>query len=422
MCNVMKFPYLIIIFFLFQLPLNGQFHVLDILGDEEEVKIPFEYEQGFIILKVYLSGVLPLNFIFDTGAENTVLFEREYADLLGITYDSQVNIIGSDRKTTTLGYISRRVDLGFVRGNDFTIDIIVLEKNNIDFKNIIGRNIDGLIGGNMLFGAILELDYKKQIITLRAAQTWTPPKSFHQEKLEIIKQRPYIKSTIKVNENSKETDINLLLDTGAAIHVMIDEDSHPSLIMPDSLSDGRIGQGLGGNVGGFIGNINGISLMDTEFQNSSVYFQKADSILYETNSVTNYRNGLVGNIFLSRYKVIIDYAHQELYTKKIRKKNKPFRFNKSGLTIFAVGPYLDEFVVKHVVPGSAGDIAGIKAGDVIKNINNLPYQFISLANINQILSRKEGKIVKLKVQRNGKLLKKNFVLRNNFILKKELFD
>ncbi len=418
----MKFPYLAIILIFFSFSAKGQFHVLDILGEEEEIKIPFEYEQGFIIVKVFLSGVLPLNFIFDTGAENTVLFEREYADLLSINYDSQVRIIGSDRQSTTVGYISRRVDLGFVRGNDFTIDLIVLDKNNIDFKNIIGRNIDGLIGGNMLFGAILEIDYKKQLITLRSAEDWAPPKNYHQDNLTIIKQRPYIESTIKVNENTEETDIHLLLDTGAAIHLMIDEDSHPALVMPDSLSDGRIGQGLGGNVGGFIGNIDGIELLNTEFQNASVYFQKADSLLYISNAVNNYRNGLVGNIFLSRYKIIIDYPHQKLYTKRLRKKSKPFRFNKSGLTIFAVGPYLDEFVVKHVVPNSPGDKAGIEAGDVIKNINHIPYHFISLEQINQILSRKEGKKVRMRVKRAGKNYSFQFQLKNNLIAKKDILN
>ena len=418
----MKIRYILLFFLFCYLPSNGQFHVKQMISENGELKIPFEYEQGFIIVKVFLEGVLPLDFIFDTGAENTVLFEREYADLLGITYNSKVNIIGSDRKTTTVGYISRQVDLAFLRGNHFALDIIVLEENKIDFKNIIGRNIEGLIGGNMLFGAIVEIDYKKQIMTLRSAENWTPPKNYHTEDLTIVRQRPYLKSTILVDPDKPETKINLLLDTGAAIHVMIDEDSHPSLIMPDSIADGRIGQGLGGSVGGFLGNISSISLFDVEMKNTPIYFQQADSILYEANHVMNLRNGLVGNLFLNRYKVIIDYPREKLYTKARKKRVKPFRFNKSGLTIYAVGPYLDEYVIKYVVPNSSADRAGLKVGDVIKNVNGIPTSLMSIGNINYFLSKSEGKEINMKVSRHGGMMKTKMILRTNYIAKELIED
>ena len=41
-----------------------------------QIDIPFEYTNNFIILTVHFNGLLPLKFIFDTGAEHTILSKR----------------------------------------------------------------------------------------------------------------------------------------------------------------------------------------------------------------------------------------------------------------------------------------------------------------------------------------------------------
>ena len=79
---------------LFSAPLHGQFN-FD-LGKDKEVTLKFEATNHFIIMDVMFSNVLPLKFIFDTGSEHTLLFKKEYADLLGIEYDRKIPLMGSD--------------------------------------------------------------------------------------------------------------------------------------------------------------------------------------------------------------------------------------------------------------------------------------------------------------------------------------
>ena len=401
---------------------HAQFHTIDMMGNKDEIAIPFEYEQGFIIIKVFLGGVLPLNFIFDTGAENTILFEREYAILLGLSLDAEVKIIGSDRKSVSVGHISRQVDLSMVNGRGFTMDLIVLENAKIDFKNIIGRNIDGIIGGNMLYGAVCEIDYRRQFIKFHKSEKWRIPRKFQVEDITIVRQRPFLKSTVAIDDRNSKTEINLLIDTGAAIHFMIDELSHPDLLMPDSIVDGRIGEGLGGNLGGFIGNVNSISLLGQEYKNTAIYFQKADTTIYFMNQIDSYRNGIIGNLYLARNRLIIDYTHSKLYFKPYRNKEKAFRFNKSGMTVFAVGPYLDEYIVKHVMPRSAADVAGVRTGDVIIRMNHNPHFLLNLNKVNRFLSKSEGEQVRMKVRRNGSTHKFKFTLKNKKVAVSELED
>ena len=64
--------------------LPAQIVGLDLLGGRDYVHLPFKLEQGFIIVDVRLENIVPLKMIFDTGAENTILFDKEIAQILGI--------------------------------------------------------------------------------------------------------------------------------------------------------------------------------------------------------------------------------------------------------------------------------------------------------------------------------------------------
>ena len=419
----MKFRYLIIIFLLFSVVAKGQFSYLDVLEDRDKIEIPFLYERGFIIVQLYLNNVLPLNFIFDTGAENTVLLEDLYAKIFQFEMDEKVNIVGSDFKRINVGHISRRVPLRFVKGGPFLLDMIVMKEQQIDFNNIIGQNIDGILGGNAFIGAVIEIDFRRNQIVLHRSDSFKPPKKHFKERVEIEKQRPFIKSRVTINDEGLETDIYLLMDTGAGLHVLIDEASHPDLAMPDTITDGRIGEGLGGQLGGFLGNVKQLRFMDETFDNLPVYFQKLDSLFGEK-YITNKRNGLVGNVYWERKHVIIDYARGYLYTKDLYRRKKVFRFNKSGMVVFAIGHDLDKYIVKHVTPGSPSYIAGVRSGDIIRRFNRISSNLISLDFINNRLSNKEGKLIRMYLQRGDKKFHVDFRLKDKRLSKNDisLFD
>lgn len=409
------------IIFLFLLNINGraQFCTLDLLGTEESLTIPFEYEQGFIILKVYLNGLLPLDFIFDTGAENTMLLEKKYGDILGLSYDDDIMLIGADRKTSIPGFISRRVNLKLDKGELFKLDLVVIDEHNINFNNIIGREIDGILGGNMLLGAIVEIDYKRSQITFHNSANFKPKKKFYQQEISIHKQRPFLKSMISVN-GDKTSEISLLMDTGAAIHLLIDELSHPDLIMPDTIIDSRIGDGLSGEIGGFLGIISSVELMNNRYDNLPIYFQRYDSLSFSYEEINGLRNGIVGNLLLHRAVIVLDYNRSKLYFKPNRKFTKPFKFNKSGMIVFAIGQEFEEYIVKFVIKDSPADLAGIKTGDFISSINYIPKSFLNMGLINKMISRKEGSKIRLKVRRKEQSFIFKFNLRNKTLLKENI--
>lgn len=391
----------------------AQFNYKDILGDKKKITIPFEYEQGFIIMEVALNNALPLSFIFDTGAENTVLLEKFYAKLMGLQFEQEIKVIGADKSTLNTAFISRRVPLSFVTGQPFVTDLLILDEQTIDFNNIIGRTIDGILGGNILLGAVVEIDYFRQTLTFYDSATYKKPNNFHEERIEIINQRPFVNTSVAINGENK-IDIKLLMDTGAGLHLLLDEESHPAIMMPDSVVDGRIGEGLGGNLGGYLGNVSEFDILDDDFRNVPVYFHKKDTSEF-AKLIDRKRNGIVGNIYWQKHKVILDYSRNMLYTKPYRKKAKKFKFNKSGLIIFAAGHDFEDFIIKYVAEGSPADKAGLKSGDVLLKFNLWPSRFLNLGYINSKLSGEEGKKVKVKVLRKGEKIKTEFYLKSKKI-------
>lgn len=209
-----------------------------------------KYEQRFIIAKVFLDGVIPLNLIFDTRAENTVIFDRIMFDLLDIPLNGTILILGADQNSYELGHIARRVPLQFEKGQKTAMDLIILDDLNTEFDNLIDEDIDGILSANFFLGALVQIDYVGKVLRIIRPDFFKKPRSFKKQDSSIVRQRPFIEAKICLNE-SEPVDINLLLDTGASIHLLIDDYSHPDLIMPDTVIDGRIGTVLGGELGGF---------------------------------------------------------------------------------------------------------------------------------------------------------------------------
>ena len=144
------------------------------------------------------------------------------------------------------------------------MDLIILDDLNTEFDNLIDEDIDGILGANFLLGALVQIDYVGKVLRIVRPDFFKKPRSFKKQDSSIVRQRPFIEAKICLNE-SEPVDIYLLLDTGASFHLLIDEYSHPDLIMPDTVIDGRIGTVLGGELGGFLGAIDQIDFPDYRF-------------------------------------------------------------------------------------------------------------------------------------------------------------
>lgn len=385
---------------------------IDLLKKNGEAKIPFELEQGFIVVDVWLNNIIPLKMIFDTGAENTILFDKEIAKILGIRFERTIPIMGSDLDSVLMANIARNVRTRVEGCKRVKRDIIVLEENSLLLKEKLGTEINGIIGGGYFPNLVVEINYSKNYILLKHPSNFVHPgESFEEYNLDIIGNKPYLRGRASVT-GEQSNELTFLLDTGAALPFLLHTNTDTTLQLPEQIMIGNVGYGLSGAIYGYRGRTKELRLGNLQFQNLVTNFQ--DLVGTNFNQEQVIRNGILGNILLSRFKVIIDYTRQKLYLKPNRKYNKDFEFDKSGITLFAVGPNLNQHYIVAVIEGSPSHKAGILPGDVIHKVGWRKAKNMSLQSITRKFTRKEGKKVKLTLFRGSEEIKVEFVLKEWF--------
>lgn len=389
---------------------SAQYSGLDLLDGKDKKEIKFEYINGFTIVKVIYGGILYMDFLLDTGASHNILFKKNANDLLGITYSDTIIIGGADLDLEMKALVSRNVPIMLEGTSIIQRDIIVLEEDYLDLEKMLGRRIDGIIGGDFLKGLVVELNYKHGNLTIHNPNKFKPNRKYTSHDIDLVNYKPYLKCITQIED--KTDTLNYLLDTGASLALLIHSNKIEGFQIPDNVIIGNLGKGLGGDLSGFIGMTKHLEMDQYKFNNIISSFQEIDSLILAKRDVV--RDGIIGNVILSRFHVIIDYVHEKLYLRPIIKLSKEFAFDKSGLLIYALGSELDQYYIKDVYPNTPAEEAGIKPGDKILKIGFWPLMFYDLQKITGKLQKKEGNTIKMKLLRNGKEIKVKFKLKNLF--------
>ncbi|SER19682.1 aspartyl protease family protein [Neolewinella agarilytica] len=392
---------------------KGQRLDLKRLGKGKTIQLPFELVNDFIVINVLLDNVMPLRFIVDTGAENTVLLEKEISDLLQVNYQRTFNIRGADVNAELTAYLATGVDL---RLADALLarnrSMLVLEENYFNFQRIIGSNIQGILGADFLMRFVVEIDYRKGYITLHEPRSYKPGPRHVEVPAGFIRNRAYLNLPIAVSAN-EVSPRKLLLDSGAGLTLLIHtfgDSTSTATDLPALTVPTYIGNGLGGSLEGSVGRSRAVRLAGRELNGVVTYFQPLDTAGM---AFLNDREGIVGNRILKRFNVVIDYIRNKVYFKPEGGYwKRRFRFDRSGMSIIAGGQNLRTYNVANIVPGSPADEAGIRVGDRIVAMNGTSVSFIGLGTLIRKLEGKVGKKIKIRYERDGKYNIVEFRLRS----------
>ena len=375
----------------------------------KQIDIPFEYQNNFIVVKVLFNDIFPLRFIFDTGAEYTILSKREITDLLSIDYQKRFTLQGADMRTELYAYLARGINLTIGNLRNVNRSILVLEEDYFRFEEFSGIQIHGILGADMFRRFVVKINYKKRIISLLNAEDFRPPRGggTFEMPVELYRSKPYI-TTQTTLKGDTTIATKLLLDTGASLALLLYTDTHPNLHLPEKTIPSNIGMGLGGFLQGYLGRVSQLKINDISFDQVVTNFQELPSMI--DSSVTNGRNGIIGNQLLRRFIITLDYTHERLFFSPDAGFKNKYNYDRSGLIIIAAGPNLTKFTIYDVVPNSPAAKVGIRRGDDLKTINGIPTSFFSLEEVIAKFQRKEGKKVRIAIERNNVKLKKEIVL------------
>ena len=394
----------------FVVPGEAQYSGLDLLDNKLKKEIPFKYVNGFIIVQLYYGHLFELNFLFDTGASHNILFKKNVNDILGVEYSDTILIGGADIHSKMKALVSRNIPMQLKNTNTIQRDIIVLEEDFLELEKVLGTRVDGILGGDFFKGLVVGIDHKKDKITIYNPNRFVANSDFSEHDINIQNYKPYMLCHTDIDE-APDT-LNYLIDSGASLALLIHSNKNKDFEMPENVIIGNIGKGLGGEINGFVGLIEGINMDQYRLPNIITSFQAIDSSFLETDKIL--RDGIIGNVILSRFHVIIDYMREKLYLKKISDLDEEFDYDKSGMLIYALGEKLNEYYIKAIYPDTPAAEAGLLPGDRILKIGFWPIKYYSLSGILNKLQAKEGKKIKITVLRDGEKIKTEFRLRNLF--------
>lgn len=375
------------------------------------IKIPFRYVQSFMIVEVKLESIVPMTLIFDTGAEQTIFFDPLYLSVFSDVYVRDISVFGSDLSQPIEAKLTRPLQVRFNEALTVRNSCIVLSDYNVDLRQKIGIPVQGILSASILRDYFIEIDYRAYEIILHTIK----PQAFYLKKftehsISIVKNKPYISSQILMPNGIKK-NLNLLIDTGAGLSALIYENSDASIQLPEHVVPSILGSGIGGAIEGVAGRINSFCI-DSIYclQDYIINFQVIESD-YQIRETLR-KQGLIGNHILDRFRIVLDYKDQKIYLRPNKNFNKKTSYDKSGIYVSLGGKSFNKYYVHYLIRPSPASVSGVEVGDEIIAINNWPVRLLSLQKIQNKLSAENGTKIKIKVNRSGKKLTKEFILEN----------
>jgi PDZ domain/Aspartyl protease len=436
--------YLVLLFCMFSVYFLYSQEGFQFNTSKKKIKIPIQISNNLVVMPVTINGV-KLNFLLDTGVENTILFSLEETDSVQFKSIEKIKIRGLGKGEAVDAYLSRSNVVQVNEYEDKEHDVYLILDQEINFSAQLGVPVHGILGYQFFKNHFVEINAgSKKVYVYKNKEQFSLQKlkRYSEIPISIELEKPYLQTTVKIN--NKNSDLKLLIDTGASDALWLFE--NPSLKCPTTYFDDFLGRGFSGDVFGKRSRIEEFQIGDIFISDPTASFPNPESIQGAT--LVQGRNGTIGAGIMKRFNVLFDYPNNRIYLKKNKLFDEPFNYNMSGMEVQHNGKeYVKEeialktnlvdkessnakvisfesshtvkyqftlkpvFEVSNVRANSPAALVGIKKGDILRKINGSPIYKYKLSTIIEILQSEEGRWISVEYERNKKMFQAKFQLK-----------
>lgn len=351
--------------------------------------------QNLPMVSVQVNGK-PLRFVVDTGAAVSVLLETPNTAELNLNQVGEMPISGAGEGFDSVAHVVDGVTLtvGTVHLQD--LRIIYIPFNQIAlFDHPDEVFFDGIIGIDVLKKFAVKFDYDAMSFHLAAPDHLFVKDSieaagWHQSALDFNGMTPYIQLEMQYAHNTSPTQVELLVDTGSTQFLGLEVNEEKHITLPETYVP-VIGVGVTGEITSRITTMEYLKIGNEQMTSLPVS-------LTVSGGASDSRDGVLGNQVLSRFNQVYDFQGEQVWLQANRKMNQPTFLHRTGLGLLSS---TNGAIVKRITAGSAAEIQGLVAGDLITSINGVE---VSRANYDQLryeMSHPDQDVADLCWQRAG---------------------
>lgn len=329
-----------------------------------------------------------LNFILDTGSGGISLDSTTVQEL-------SIPTVPSDRTIRGIAGI-RKVHFLYnatLHLPGLSIDSLNFHINDYEIlSSVYGVKIDGIIGFSLFSRYIVHFDYDKMMLSIYSQGDFKYQRGGYVFK-PIITSIPVMSIDFKDN---RKLNSRFYFDTGAGLCFLLSESYNrdSSALKFRKKPVPTQAEGLGGKMEMHLTTVKELRIGPYRFRNVPTY------IFEDSYNITSYPylGGLIGNDLLRRFNVTLNYARREIHIVPNSHYRSPFDYAYTGLGIYMIEGRVQ---VEDVIPGSPGEKAGFKSGDIIISVgNNMSNNIQVYKNLLQVTGQK----IKIIVNRSDSLL------------------
>ncbi|WP_243347431.1 aspartyl protease family protein [Parabacteroides sp. FAFU027] len=340
---------------------------IEISGKSKKIaSIPFEVVGSYIVIKARINKSSPLNLILDSGIRSTLITELTAKDSVSLNYSQNVFLkgLGVGNQLQAFTSTGNDIDIGKIRLQNQSL--YVLAEDVFNLSRHTGTKINGLIGSDFFQGHVVEINYDRRRIVFYEDEGFIAPKKYSPLELDVEGLKMFVHIQV-VDPSGHTKTVKMLVDTGAELAAWFRAYGVSPVALPKSSIHGFIGQGLNGEITGFIGRIPRIKIGSAVIFNPVVSFPDSTSIADVFTE--SQRDGTIGSQILSRFNLIFNEPDNTLYVRPNARFSDGWSYNIAGIELVQMDPLLRLSEVLYVWANSPAEKAGVQKGDRILEVN-----------------------------------------------------